>query len=320
MGVEEKNRLAVDLAGFPLDNPVMNASGTYGFGYELSQWIDANIMGTIVLKGTTLHARVGNETPRIAETPSGMLNAVGLQNPGVDAVIAEQIPKLDNVFHKQVVANVAGFSIEEYVETAKRFDACEKVGLIELNISCPNVHGGGMEFGTTPELAAEVTAAVKSVVSKPLFIKLTPNVTSIPAIARAVEEAGADGLTLINTLKGMRIDLHKRAPLLANGTGGLSGPAVFPIAVRMVYEAYEATNLPIIGVGGISEAEDALEMILAGATAVQIGAAGFRDPAAWIKTVHTLPSLLDATGFATIREAIGAAHGDKRRRSDQEVS
>ena len=269
---------SVTLAGVELQNPVIPASGTFGFGYEFAEIYDINCLGSISIKGTTRSPRFGNDTPRIAECASGLLNSVGLQNPGVDAVVAEELPKLRKCFSKPIIANISGFSIDEYVECCARMDAQEQVAILEVNISCPNVHGGGMSFGTCPESAAEVTRAVKAAVKKPVFIKLTPNVTDICAVARACEEAGADGISMINTLLGMRLDLRRRRPLLANVTGGLSGPAVFPVALRMVYQVYEAVDIPIIGMGGVSCAEDVLEMMLAGASAVQIGAMDLVEP------------------------------------------
>ena len=261
------------------------------------------------MKGTTLSPRFGNPSPRIAEAPAGMLNAVGLQNPGVDAVIAEELPALARVFHKPVMANVSGFSVEEYAAVCARFDAQPQVGWLEVNVSCPNVHGGGMSFGTDPKAAAEVTRAVKTVTTKPVIVKLSPNVTDIVAIARACEEAGADGLSLINTLMAMRIDLKTRRPILSNITGGLSGPAVFPLALRMVWQVSRAVKIPVIGLGGVSSAEDAAEMLLAGAAAVQVGAANLRDPFACPKIIEALPAVLDRMGVDNIREIIGGAHG-----------
>ena len=299
---------SVDLCGIGLDNPVIPASGTFGYGYEFAEYYDINILGTFSFKGTTPEPRFGNPTPRIAECPGGMLNAVGLQNPGVEKVIAEELPKLRRVFHKPVMANISGFSAEDYVTSAARLDKEDCVGWLEVNISCPNVHGGGMSFGTDPGAAAEVTRAVKAVTHKPVIVKLTPNVTDIVSIARACEEAGADGLSLINTLLGMRIDLKTRRPLLANTTGGLSGPAVFPVALRMVWQVYEAVDLPIIGMGGVSTAEDVAEMMLAGATAVQVGAANLADPMACKKIIDGLPGVLERLGVRDINELIGGAH------------
>ena len=293
-------RLKVNLLGIELDNPVIPASGTFGYGREYAQLYDIDILGTFSFKGTTLHPRLGNPLPRIAEAPAGMLNAVGLQNPGVDRVIAEELPELAKVFHKPVMANVSGFSIGEYVETCRRLDACDQVGWLEVNISCPNVHGGGMSFGTDPAMAAEVTRAVKAVTAKPVIMKLSPNVTDIAAIARACEEAGADGLSLINTLMGMRIDLRTRRPVIANVTGGLSGPAVFPVALRMVYQAAKAVRIPVIGMGGVSSAEDVIEMMLAGATAVEVGAANLVDPFACKKIIEDLPEVMDRYHIASL--------------------
>ena len=303
------DRLSVSLCGIELANPIIPASGTFGYGHEFSQFYDLDLLGSIAIKGTTLHPRFGNPTPRIAEAPAGMLNAVGLQNPGVDAVIAEELPRLKKVFHKPIMANVSGFSVEEYTQVCARFDAEPQVGWLEVNISCPNVHGGGMSFGTDPKAAAEVTRAVKAVTTKPVIVKLSPNVTDIVSIAKACEDAGADGLSLINTLLSLRIDLKTRWPILANTTGGLSGPAVFPLALRMVWQVSQAVKIPVIGLGGISSAEDAAEMMLAGATAVQVGAANLRDPFACPKIIQALPAVLDRMGAENIREIIGGAHG-----------
>ena len=300
--------LSVNLSGIRLDNPIIPASGTYGFGYEFAELYDINCLGTFSFKGTTLNPRFGNPTPRIAECASGMLNAVGLQNPGVDKVISEELPKLAKVFHKPVMANVSGFSLEEYVETVRKLDGQAQIGWFEVNISCPNVHGGGMSFGTSPALAAEVTAAVRKVTSKPLYIKLSPNVTDITEIARACEAAGADGVSLINTLMGMRIDLKKRAPVLANTTGGFSGPAILPVALRMVYQVYKAVKIPIIGMGGISTAEDVIEMMMAGATAVQVGAANLVNPYACRDIIDALPAAMEKYRITDLSEIIGAAH------------
>ena len=298
----------VTLCGIELSNPVIPASGCFGYGHEFAEIYDINCLGSLSCKGTTLHPRFGNPTPRIAEAPSGLLNAVGLQNPGVDAVIEKELPRLQKVFHKPILANVSGFSTEEYVETCRRFDACPQVGWIELNISCPNVHGGGMSFGTDPDCAAEVTSAVRQAVKKPLIVKLTPNVTDIAAVAKAVEAAGADAVCLINTVLSLRIDLKTRRPVLANVTGGLSGPAVFPLALRMVYQVSQAVSVPVIGVGGVSSAEDVIEMLLAGACGVQIGAANLRDPYACKRILDALPAALDRYGFDTIETCIGGAH------------
>ncbi len=300
----------VSLCGIELDNPVIPASGCFGYGHEFAAIYDINCLGSIACKGTTLSPRFGNPTPRIAEAPAGLLNAVGLQNPGVDAVIAEELPKLAEVFHKPVIANVSGFSVEEYAETCRRFDGCGQVGWIELNISCPNVHGGGMSFGTDPVCAAEVTRSVRRVVHKPLIVKLSPNVTDIVAVARAVEDAGADALCLINTVLALRLDLKTRRPVLANVTGGLSGPAVFPLALRMVWQVSQAVSVPVVGVGGVSSAEDVLEMMLAGATAVEVGAANLVRPAACREIIEALPAAMEKHGISNLREIIGgAAHG-----------
>lgn len=289
-------RLTTNLCGVQIDNPIIPASGTFGYGYEFADLYDINCLGTFSFKGTTKEPRFGNETPRIAETPSGMLNAVGLQNPGVEKVISEELPKLAKVFQKKVMANVSGFSEEDYVYTAKKLDQEDIVGWIELNISCPNVHGGGMSFGTRAEDAAKVTAVVKKEVQKPLIVKLSPNVTDITEIALACEEAGADGISLINTLMGMRFNLKTGRPILANITGGLSGPAVFPVALRMVYQVANAVKIPVIGMGGISSVEDVLEMRLAGAAAVEIGAANLTDPYICRDIIEQLPKVMDKYG------------------------
>ena len=302
----------VDLCGITLDNPVIPASGTFGFGYEFAEIYDINCLGTFSFKGTTLEGRFGNPTPRIAECPDGMINAVGLQNPGVDKVIAEELPKLAKVFHKPVMANVSGFSVDDYVETVRRLAqdpaANKPIGWFEINISCPNVHGGGMAFGTCPQAAEEVTAAVRKVTKKPLFIKLSPNVTDIAEIARACEAGGADGISLINTLLGMRIDLKTRKPVIANKMGGFSGHAILPVALRMVYQVYEAVSLPIIGMGGVSSAEEVVEMMLAGATAVEIGAANLIDPFASQKIIEDLPRVCEKYKIKDLNEIIGGAH------------
>ena len=298
----------ITLCGLPLDNPVIPASGTFGYGYEFAELYDINCLGTFSFKGTTREPRLGNPQPRIAEMQSGVLNAVGLQNPGVDAVIAEELPKLAQVFHKPVMANVSGFSLEEYVEVCQKLDACPQVGWLEVNISCPNVHGGGMSFGTDPKAAAAVTRAVKAAVQKPIIVKLSPNVTSIADIARACEDAGADGISLINTVMGMRLDLNTRKPLLANGTGGMSGPAIFPLALRMVWQVYEAVHIPIVGLGGVSSAEDVLEMMLAGATAVEVGAANLVDPYACRRIVEDLPRVMRQYHINDLNDIIGGAH------------
>ena len=300
--------LRVDLSGIGLDNPVIPASGTFGYGQEFAALYDINCLGTFSFKGTTQAPRFGNPTPRIAETPAGMLNAVGLQNPGVEQVIAQELPRLRQVFHKPVMANVSGFSVEEYAHTCALLDREEQVGWLEVNISCPNVHNGGMSFGATPEAAAKVTRAVKAVTTKPVYMKLSPNVADIAAIARACEEAGADGVSLINTLLGMRLDLKSRRPLLANGTGGLSGPAVFPVALRMVYQVYEAVHIPVIGMGGVSSAEDVIEMMLAGAAAVEVGAANLVNPFACRDIIRDLPRVMEKYGMNSLREIIGGAH------------
>ena len=292
-----------------LDNPVIPASGTFGYGYEFAEYYDINCLGTFSFKGTTREPRFGNPQPRIAESARGMLNAVGLQNPGVEAVIGEELPRLKKVFHKPVMANVSGFSAEEYAYTCEKLDAQPQVGWLEVNISCPNVHGGGMRFGTDPAAAASVVRAVKAVTAKPVIMKLTPNVTDIVSVAKACEDAGADGLSLINTVQAMRIDLKTRRPLLANGTGGLSGPAVFPLAVRMVYQVYEAVSVPVVGLGGVSSAEDVIEMMLAGATAVEVGAANLRDPCACRDIIAALPAAMDKYGIKNLRDIIGGAHG-----------
>ena len=299
----------VTLCGIPLDNPVIPASGTFGFGYEFAEWYDINMLGTFSFKGTTREPRYGNPTPRIAEAPAGMLNAVGLQNPGIDAVISEELPKLRKVFQKPVMANISGFSEDEYVYNCARIDKEEQVGWIEVNISCPNVHNGGMSFGTQPESAMAVTRAVKAVTNKPVIMKLSPNVTDIVSIAKACEEGGADGISLINTLMGMRIDLKKRRPVLANVTGGLSGPAVFPVALRMIWQVYEAVRVPIIGLGGVSSAEDVIEMMLAGATAVQVGAANLTDPYACRNIIEDLPRVMEKLKISSLAKIIGGAHG-----------
>lgn len=299
---------SVELCGIKIDNPVIPASGTFGYGYEFAEFYDINKLGTFSFKGTTREPRFGNETPRIAECASGMLNAVGLQNPGVESVINNELPKLKNVFSKPVMANVSGFSIEDYVYTCARLDGQEQVGWIEVNISCPNVHGAGMSFGTDAESAAQVTRAVKEVTDKPVIIKLSPNVTNIARIASACEDAGADGISLINTLLGMKIDLKTRRPLLANKTGGLSGPAVKPVALRMVYQVFEAVSIPIVGMGGIASAEDVIEFMLAGATAVEVGAQNLIDPYACPRIIDDLPQIMQKYGIDDLSEIIGGAH------------
>lgn len=298
----------VELSGIRLDNPVIPSSGTFGYGYEFAELYDINCLGTLSFKGTTAQPRFGNPTPRIAEAPAGMLNAVGLQNPGVEQVIAQELPRLRAVFHKPIMANVGGFSVDDYVRACALLDKEEQVGWLEVNISCPNVHGGGMSFGTSPESAAEVTRAVKSATTKPVYMKLSPNVTDMAAIARACEDAGADGISLINTLLAMRIDLNTRRPLLANTTGGLSGPAIFPVAVRMVYQVYEAVGIPIIGMGGVSSARDVIELMLAGATAVEVGAANLVNPFACRNIIAGLPQVMEQYGIQDLNEIIGGAH------------
>lgn len=292
----------VNLCGITLDNPVIAASGTFGYGREFAELYDINLLGTFSFKGTTKLPREGNAQPRIAECPAGMLNAVGLQNPGVDRVIAEELPELKKIFRKKVMANVSGFSVEDYVYTCEKLDKCEQVGWLEVNISCPNVHGGGMSFGTSPECAAEVTRAVKAVTAKPVIMKLTPNVTDIVSVAKACEEAGADGISLINTLLAMRIDLNTGKPLLGNTTGGLSGSAVFPVALRCVYQVCREVKIPVIGIGGVSSAENVLEMLYAGATAVEVGAANLRDPFACKKIIEALPFVMEKYGIASLKD------------------
>ena len=298
----------VNLCGIEIDNPIIPASGTFGYGVEFAELYDINILGSFSFKGTTKEARFGNPTPRIAETPSGMLNSVGLQNPGVEAVISHELPELKKVFHKPVMANVSGFSLEEYTYTCAKLDAEEQVGWIEVNISCPNVHGGGMSFGTSPAAAAEVTREVRKVTKKPIIIKLTPNVTSIADIAKACESEGADGVSLINTLSGMRISLATRKPILKNTTGGLSGPCTFPVALRCVWQVYDAVKIPIVGMGGISTAEDVIEMMLAGATAVEVGAANLVDPYASKRIIEDLPAVMEKYKINSLSEIIGGAH------------
>ena len=298
----------VNLSGLVLDNPVLCASGTFGYGYEFAELYDINCLGSFSFKGTTKEPRFGNPTPRIAETPMGMINSVGLQNPGVEKVISEELPKLRKVFHKPVIANIGGFTFEEYTEVASLLDKEEGVGLLEINISCPNVHGGGMGFGTSAETAAEVTRRVKAVTKKPVYIKLTPNVTDIVSIAKACEAAGADGISMINTLLGMRIDLKKKMPIIANKMGGFSGPAIFPVALRMIYQVYEAVKIPIIGMGGVTSAEDVIEMMLAGASAVQIGAQNLVNPFAAKEIVEALPAVMEKYGIDNLESIIGGAH------------
>ncbi len=302
-----KINTTIDLCGITLDNPVIPASGTFGYGYEFAELYDINILGTFSFKGTTKAERFGNPTPRIAECPSGMLNSVGLQNPGVEKVIKEELPKLKKVFQKKVMANVSGFSVEEYVETCRLLDNEEQVGWIELNVSCPNVHGGGLSFGTDVNAVKNVVSAVKKVIKKPLIVKLSPNVTDIVAIAKACEDAGADGISLINTLLGMRINLNTRKPLLKNTTGGLSGPAIFPVAVRCVYQVSKAVKIPVVGMGGISSAEDVIEMMLAGATAVEVGAANLVNPYASKEIIEDLPRVMQKYKIQSLKEIIGGA-------------
>ena len=299
------DRLSVNLCGIKLDNPVIPASGTFGYGYEFAEIYDINCLGTFSFKGTTKDPRFGNPTPRIAECTAGMINAVGLQNPGVDKVIAEELPKLKACFHKPVMANVSGFSVEDYAYTCERLDKEEQVGWLEVNVSCPNVHGGGMSFGTSPEAAAEVTRAVKKVTQKPVIIKLSPNVTDIVSIAKACEDAGADGISLINTLLGMRIDLRTKKPIIKNTMGGFSGPAIFPVALRMVYQVAHAVNIPVVGMGGVSTAEDVIEMMLAGATAVEVGAQNLVNPTACKEIIEDLPAVMDQYHINSLNEIIG---------------
>ena len=298
----------VKLCGIELDNPIIPASGTYGFGYEFAELYDINILGSLSFKGTTLEPRFGNPTPRIAECDAGMLNAVGLQNPGVDKVIEVELPKLRKVFSKPTMANVSGFSLEEYVETVRRLDTQNDIGWFEINISCPNVHGGGMSFGTSPEMAETVTRAVRDITKKPIIIKLSPNVTDIVSIAKACEAGGADGVSLINTLMGMRIDLKSKRPILANKTGGFSGPAIKPVAVRMIYQVYDAVKIPIVGMGGVSTAEDVIELMLAGATAVEVGAANLVNPYAARDIILDLPRVMEKYRINSLEEIIGGAH------------
>lgn len=298
-------RLSVNLCGIELDNPVIPASGTFGFGYEFAEIYDINCLGTFSFKGTTKEARFGNPTPRIAECTAGMINAVGLQNPGVEKVIDEELPKLKKCFHKPVMANVSGFSVDDYVYTCEKLDKEEQIGWFEVNVSCPNVHGGGMSFGTDPKAAAEVTRAVKAVTNKPVIVKLSPNVTDIVSIAKACEDAGADGISLINTMLGMRIDLNRRQPVIKNKMGGFSGSAIFPVAVRMVYQVSKAVKIPVIGMGGISSAEDVIEMMMAGATAIEIGAANLINPFACRDIINELPQVLDKYKINEIKDIIG---------------
>ena len=300
-------RLSVNLCGIEMDNPVIPASGTFGYGYEFAEIYDINVLGTFSFKGTTKDARFGNPTPRIAECTAGMINAVGLQNPGVEKVISEELPKLSKCFNKKVMANISGFSVPDYAYTCEKLDKEEQVGWLEVNVSCPNVHGGGMSFGTDPKAAAEVTAAVKAVTKKPVIIKLSPNVTDIVAIAKECEAAGADGISLINTLLGMRIDLKTKKPVIANKMGGFSGSAIFPVAVRMVYQVANAVNIPVVGMGGVSSAEDVIELMLAGATAVEVGAANLIDPCACLNIINDLPKVMDKYGIDNLSDIIGGA-------------
>lgn len=299
---------SVSLSGLKLDNPIIPASGTFGYGYEYAELYDINCLGSLSFKGTTREARFGNPTPRIAECPAGMINSVGLQNPGVEKVISEELPKLKECFSKKVIANVGGFSLDEYAETCQMLDSQEQVGLLEVNISCPNVHNGGMSFGTDPKMAAEVTKRVKAVTTKPVYIKLSPNVTDIVEIAKACEDAGADGISMINTLLGMRIDLKTKKPIIANKMGGFSGSAILPVALRMVYQVYDAVKIPIIGMGGVSTAKDVIEMMLAGATAVQIGAANLINPFVCKEIIEQLPEEMTKYNINSLSEIIGGAH------------
>ena len=308
MGISNSVDISTELSGVKLDNPVIPASGTFGFGYEFTDFYDINILGSISFKGTTKDARYGNPLPRIAECTSGVINAIGLQNPGVENVIKEELPKLRACYKKPLIANISGFSIDEYKYCCELIDKEEQVAIIELNISCPNVHNGGMAFGTSPEAAKEVTKAVKSVTTKPVYVKLTPNVTNIVEIAKAVEEGGADGIVLINTLLGMRINLKNKKPIIANKMGGFSGPAIFPVALRMVYQVYEAVNIPIIGVGGIEKAEDVIEMMLAGASAIEVGAANLKNPYICKEIIENLPKVMEKYGINSLKEIIGKAH------------
>ena len=298
----------VNLSGWELDNPIIPASGTFGYGYEYAELFDINVLGTFSFKGTTLEPRFGNPTPRIAETPNGMINSVGLQNPGVDAVVSEELPKLRKCFNKKVIANIGGFAVDEFVAITEKLDKEDIVGLHEVNISCPNLHKGGKNFGTDAEAAYEVTKAVKSVTTKPVYIKLTPNVTDIASIAKAVEEAGADGISLINTLLGMRINKKTRKPIIANKMGGFSGSAIFPVALRCVYQVYEAVKIPIIGMGGVSSAEDVIEMMMAGATAVEIGAYNLVNPYGSKEIVEDLPRVMEKYRIENLSDIIGGAH------------
>ena len=300
--------LRVKLPGLDMKNPVIPASGTFGFGYEFAKFYDINVLGSMMLKGTTLEPRYGNPLPRIAEGPSGMLNAIGLQNPGVDAVMNEELEKLRPLYTDKVIANIGGSAVEDYVETAKRISTHDMVGALELNISCPNVHSGGIQFGTNPEMAAEVTRAVKAVSQKPVYVKLSPNVTDIVAMAKAVEAAGADGITMINTLVGMRFDIRTGRPIIANKTGGYSGPAIFPVALRMVHQVSQAVNIPVIGMGGIATGRDAIEMMVAGAKAVAVGCQNLVDPYACVKIINEMNEILDSMGIEDINDIVGISH------------
>ncbi len=306
MGINKD--LTTTLSGIKLDNPVIPASGTFGFGYEFTDFYDINILGSISFKGTTQEPRYGNPLPRIADCRAGLINSIGLQNPGVDKVIEEELPKLRKCFKKPLIANISGFSVDEYVHCCELMDKEEQVGILEVNISCPNVKNGGMSFGTNPEAAQEVTKAVKAVTTKPVYVKLTPNVTNIAEIAKAVEQGGADGIVLVNTFLGMRINLKNRKPMIANKMGGFSGPAIFPIALRMVYQVYEAVKIPVIGVGGIESAEDVIEMMLAGASAVEVGAANLKNPYACKEIIESLPETMEKYGIDSLKDIIGAAH------------
>lgn len=308
MVADLKKDMSINLCGLELSNPVIPASGTFGYGMEYAELYDINCLGAFSCKGTTLEERFGNPTPRIAETPDGMINAVGLQNPGVDHVIEEELPKLKKVYHKKIMANISGFSVEEYVNVARKLAGQEQIGWLEVNISCPNVHGGGMAFGTTAEGAAQVTRAVKKVADKPVIMKLSPNVTDIVEIAKACEAEGADGISLINTLLGMRIDLKLKKPVIANKMGGFSGHAILPVALRMVYQVYEAVKIPVVGMGGVSTAEEVIEMMLAGATAVQIGAANLINPYACRDIIDKLPEAMEKYGINSLKDIIGGAH------------
>ena len=303
-----KKDFSVTLSGVSLRNPIIPASGCFGFGYGMAEYYDINALGSISIKGTTKNARFGNPLPRVAECPSGLINSVGLQNPGIDKVIADELPRLREIFHQPIIANISGFSIDEYVECCEKINGEDGVAIIELNVSCPNVHGGGMSFGTDCTAVSDVVKAVKGVITKPLYVKLTPNVADITAIARSAVEAGADGLCLINTMLGMRIDIKTRRPVIANKMGGFSGPAIFPIAVRMIYQVYDACHVPIIGCGGVSSAADAIEMMMAGATAVEVGAANLVDPYACKKIIEALPHEMECLGIDNLADIIGVAH------------